>query len=172
MVASSPPPERVATPPPTTLPSSAAAVPSRGAWAWAAPAARARAKRGANAVLLRVMGPSSTFPVEVLRGMSRARRRDHRGRRAWWPGLLLSAPDHLNPLPARPHRTNDIRGGGSGRGMVGGGLGRAGGGRRSAAPLPPGGRALPALPRRPARGGHPPAGGRGGAARQRGAEGR
>src|SRR5918997_3976898 len=106
-------------PPPTTLPSSAAAVPSRGAWAWAAPAGRARAKREARAALLRIMGASSTFPVEVLRGMSRARRRDHRGRRAWWPGLLLSARDHLHPLPARPHRTNDIRGGKYGRAMIG-----------------------------------------------------
>src|ERR687889_2242005 len=97
MVASSPPPERVATPPPTTLPSSAAALPSRGAWAWAAPAARARAKKEASAVLLRIMGPSSTCPVEVLRGMSRARRRDHRGRRAWGPGLLLSAQHNLGP---------------------------------------------------------------------------
>src|SRR5918993_5812001 len=110
MVASSPPPERVAMPPPTTLPSSAAALPSRGAWAWAAPAARARAKNEANAVLLRIMGPSSTFPVEVLRGMSRARRRDDRGRRAWWPGLLLSARDHRAPPSARPHLTNAIRG--------------------------------------------------------------
>src|SRR5918998_1114541 len=120
MVASSPPPKRVALPPPTTLPSSAAAVPSRGAWAWAAPAARARAKREARAVLLRVMGPSSTLPVRVLRGISRARRRDHRGRRAWWPGLLLSARDHLAPWPAPPPRTNDIRGGKNGRAIVDG----------------------------------------------------
>src|SRR5919107_4804669 len=107
-------------PPPTTLPSSAAAVPSRGALAWAAPAARARAKREANAVLFRIMGPSSTFPVEVLRGISRARRQDHRGRRACWPGLLLSARHHLDLPPTPPHRTNGIRGGKSRRAMVDG----------------------------------------------------
>src|SRR3712207_6816690 len=107
MVASSPPPERVAMLPPTTLPSSAAALPSRGAWAWAAPAARARAKREANAVLLRIMGPSSTFPVEVLRGKSLARWRGDRGRPE--AGLFPSARDHLGPPPALPHRTNDIR---------------------------------------------------------------
>src|SRR5215204_4663871 len=47
MVVSSPPPAMVAPPPPTTLPSS-------GTWAWAAPAARARAKREAKTVRVMV----------------------------------------------------------------------------------------------------------------------